>query len=77
VESVERVLRCDCGFEVRAEHQDALVAQVRRHAWEDHGMALTFDEALRVAFPPDRDAPAPTREGAVHDGSHLMTDEKE
>lgn len=31
----ERVLRCDCGLEARAEHEDELVAEVQRHAWGD------------------------------------------
>jgi Protein of unknown function (DUF1059) len=81
VESKERVLRCDCGFEVRAEHEDALVAEVRRHAREEHSMALTSDEALLLAFRTELEARTPTSArvgGAVHDASqHLMRDEKE
>jgi hypothetical protein len=44
------LLHCDCGFEARAEHEEGLVAEVRRHAWEAHGMALSHDEALLLAF---------------------------
>jgi hypothetical protein len=47
---VEKVLHCDCGFEARAEHEDGLVAEVQRHAWEAHRMALSHDEALLLAF---------------------------
>jgi predicted small metal-binding protein len=47
---VELVLRCDCGFEARAEQEDELVATVQRHASEAHGMALSMDEALLLAF---------------------------
>jgi len=47
---MERVLHCDCGFDVRAEHEAELVAAVRRHAREAHGMALSHDEALLLAF---------------------------
>jgi hypothetical protein len=47
---VERVLQCDCGFEVRSEHEQELVAEVQRHAREAHGMALSHDEALLLAF---------------------------
>jgi predicted small metal-binding protein len=43
-------LQCDCGFETRAEDEDGLVAEIRRHAREAHGMALTHDEALVLAF---------------------------
>jgi uncharacterized protein DUF1059 len=47
---VDRVLRCDCGFEARGADEDGLVAEVRRHAWEAHEMALSRDEALLLAF---------------------------
>jgi hypothetical protein len=47
---LETVLHCDCGFEVRAEDEGDLVAQVRRHAREAHGMALTPQQALLLAF---------------------------
>jgi hypothetical protein len=63
---VEKVLRCDCGFEARGEHEDALVAEVQRHAWEVHRMALTHDQALLLAFRADLDSRDPrqtTREG--------------
>jgi len=46
---VDRVLRCDCGFEARAEDEDGFVAEVQRHAREVHGMALSRDEALSLA----------------------------
>lgn len=46
---MDRVLRCDCGFEARAKDEEGLVEEVRRHAWEAHGMALTCDEALVLA----------------------------
>jgi hypothetical protein len=47
---VDKVLHCDCGFEAHAATEDALVAEVRRHAWNAHGMALSPDEALLLAF---------------------------
>jgi hypothetical protein len=50
---MERLLRCDCGFEVRADDEDELVALVRRHALEVHGMRFTRDEVLRLAARPD------------------------
>ena len=60
---MDRVLHCHCGFEVRGYDEDALVAEVRRHACEAHGMALSFEDALLVAFHaelshPDGDADA-------------------
>jgi hypothetical protein len=47
---VDKVLQCDCGFEARAADEDGLVAEVQRHAREAHGMALSHDEALLLAF---------------------------
>jgi hypothetical protein len=47
---VDKVLQCDCGFEARADHEEGLVAEVQRHAREAHGMALSHDEALLLAF---------------------------
>jgi hypothetical protein len=44
------VLHCDCGFEVRGPHEEALVAEIRRHAWGAHGMALSHEEALALAL---------------------------
>jgi Protein of unknown function (DUF1059) len=59
------VLRCDCGFEVRSAHDDALLAEVRRHAWEAHGMPLTLDEALLLASHTELEAQTPQREPAA------------
>jgi len=47
---VESVLRCECGFEARAEDEAELVAQIQRHASEAHGMTLSRDQALELAF---------------------------
>jgi Protein of unknown function (DUF1059) len=47
---VERLLHCDCGFDARAEDEHGLVAEVQRHAHEAHGMTLSYDEALLLAF---------------------------
>ena len=44
------MIHCDCGFDARAADEDGLVAEVRRHALEAHGMALSHDEALLLAF---------------------------
>ena len=44
------MLRCECGFEARASDEEGLVAEVRRHAVEAHGMALSHDDAVLLAF---------------------------
>ena len=46
----QKVLRCDCGFEARAEDEEELVDQVKRHAVEAHGMTLSREQALVLAF---------------------------
>jgi Protein of unknown function (DUF1059) len=56
---MEKLLQCECGFEARAEHEDGLVAEVRRHAWEAHGMPLSPDQALLLASRAGLDATAP------------------
>jgi hypothetical protein len=47
---VDSLLHCHCGFEARAIDEDGLAAEVQRHAREAHGMALSHDEALLLAF---------------------------
>ena len=54
------MLHCECGFEARAEDEDGLVAEVRRHARDAHGMALSQHEALLLAFRADLDQNALT-----------------
>lgn len=46
---VTTVLECECGFAASAESEDELVAEIRRHARDVHGMTLSLREALLVA----------------------------
>ena len=41
-------LRCDCGYRLRARTEELQVAEVRRHAWEAHGISFSTEEALAV-----------------------------
>ena len=43
-----KALRCDCGYQVRA-NDDAFVAAIRRHACEAHGIEFSVELALEVA----------------------------
>lgn len=63
---VETLVPCECGFEARAADDEGLVAEVRRHALEAHGMTLSRDEALLVAARARAvdDAPPSTGDGA-------------
>ena len=46
---MEKVLHCECGFEVHADDEAKLVAQVQRHALEAHGMQFSPEEpATRI-----------------------------
>ena len=47
---MENVLRCDCGFEVRADNEPELVARVQRHALQVHGMEFSPEDVLQAAF---------------------------
>jgi hypothetical protein len=67
------MLKCDCGFEARAADEEALVAEVQRHAREAHGMALSDDEALLIAFRADH-TQGPLR--AVSDDTTARTKRK-
>jgi predicted small metal-binding protein len=44
-----KALRCDCGYHVRADDDDAFVAAIRGHAWEAHGIEFSVELALEVA----------------------------
>jgi predicted small metal-binding protein len=58
---MEKVLRCDCGFEARAEDERSLVERARKHALHVHGMELTDEQALELT------AAAAPREQAGHE----------
>ncbi|HEY2556614.1 MAG TPA: hypothetical protein VGI08_05870 [Diaminobutyricibacter sp.] len=47
---MDKTLTCDCGFIARAREDLRLATEVRRHAWEVHGMQLSDDEALLLLF---------------------------
>jgi predicted small metal-binding protein len=44
-----KALRCDCGYQVRADDDDAFVEAIRRHAWQAHGIEFSVELALEVA----------------------------
>ena len=67
------MLHCECGFEARAGDEDGLVSEVRRHASEAHGMALSHEEALVLAFHAQLDGSAAPTSG----GQRVVRDERE
>ena len=68
------MIRCECGFEARAADEEGLVAEVRRHALEAHGMALSQDEALVLAFRAELADETPTT--TPHDATARTNEEE-
>lgn len=46
---MDKILQCECGFVARAESDEELALEIRRHASEAHRMALSHAEALLLA----------------------------
>ena len=48
---MNKVINCPCGFVVRAESDDQLVAKAQEHAKQVHQMDLSREQALAMAKP--------------------------
>jgi predicted small metal-binding protein len=48
---MSKVIRCPCGFVVRAESDNDLITKAQEHAKQAHGMELTPEEAMSMAQP--------------------------
>lgn len=46
-----KVINCDCGFTVRGETDDELIANAQRHATEVHNLEITREQVLAMAEP--------------------------
>ena len=44
-----KAIRCDCGYEVRADDEDDFVEAIRRHASESHGIDFSVELARELA----------------------------
>ncbi len=44
-----KIMQCYCGHVVRGETDDELVANVQKHAREDHDMEVTREQVLAIA----------------------------
>jgi predicted small metal-binding protein len=49
VTPVAKIMQCDCGYVVRGETDDDLVANVQKHAREVHDMEITKEQVLAMA----------------------------
>jgi hypothetical protein len=57
----DKIERCDCGYRLRARSEQRQVAEVRRHAWEAHGISFSTEEALAVLLRLELDDGVPGR----------------
>lgn len=48
---IKKLVKCDCGFVVRSDNDDKLVAELQKHAKEHHKMDLTREQILAMAQP--------------------------
>jgi predicted small metal-binding protein len=49
VTPVAKIMQCDCGYVVRGETDNELVANVQKHAREVHDMEITKEQVLAMA----------------------------
>ena len=48
---MNKVIQCPCGYVIRADDEETLVARAQQHARETHSMELTAEQALAMARP--------------------------
>jgi predicted small metal-binding protein len=46
----DKVLSCECGYEVSATDEAGLIEEIRRHARDVHGIAFSVEDALLVVL---------------------------
>jgi predicted small metal-binding protein len=63
----DKALRCDCGYRLRARTEQRQVTEVRRHAWEAHGISFSTEEALAVLLRMELEAGMPADLAIVED----------
>ena len=63
----DKVLSCDCGYELRAATEEGQVAELRRHAREAHGVWFSTGEALAVLLRVELEHGVPAELSAIED----------
>jgi predicted small metal-binding protein len=48
---MQKIINCPCGFVVRGDSDDQVVAKAQEHAKQVHQMELTREQALAMAQP--------------------------
>lgn len=46
-----KIINCDCGYVVRGETEDELIANAQTHARDVHGMEISREQVLSLAIP--------------------------
>jgi predicted small metal-binding protein len=46
--AADKTIRCDCGYRVRGSTELCQVTDVRRHAWQAHGISFSTEDALAI-----------------------------
>ena len=59
-----KFVKCDCGFVMRSDDDDKLVAEVQKHASQEHSMTLSPNQVLAMAQPDP---------GAATEGTNRMS----
>jgi predicted small metal-binding protein len=60
-------LRCDCGYRLREQTEELQVTEIRRHAFEAHGISFSVGEALAVLMRLELEAVEETERGKEHE----------
>jgi Protein of unknown function (DUF1059) len=63
----DKVLSCECGYEVTATDEADLVEEIRRHALDAHGIAFSVEDALLVVFRSELESSEVSTERGVHE----------
>ena len=63
--SDDKVLSCDCGYEVTATNEARLVEKIRRHARDAHGIAFSAEDALVVILRSELEPSRASTKGSV------------
>jgi hypothetical protein len=75
---MDKVIHCDCGFAASSEEEEGLVAVIQRHAYEAHGMTLSREQGLLLAFRAQLGETAWSHAaGETPGGASVNTNEKE
>ena len=62
----DKVLTCECGYEVTATDEAELVEEIRRHARDAHGIAFSVEDALLVVLRSELEPPRVSTERSAN-----------